>query len=153
VYSFTQCPNTYIESARAFKDPAKCTRGEECPYAHTINEVFYHKDYYQSVPCGKATCRERYCPFSHETVSSSRPVVEQPSAPAPVSISKSENDLLPAIPSDTSKPQHEYGVYTYVNGSRYEGDWVGDFLEGMAWRCGRMGTDTKDITTEGRNLE
>ena len=108
LYSFTQCPNTYIESARAFKDPAKCARGEECPYAHTINEVFYHKDYYQSVPCGKATCRERYCPFSHETVSANRPV-ELPSAPAPVSISKSENDLQMSLLDRMCKVNSDIG--------------------------------------------
>ena len=108
LYSFTPCSNTYIESARAFKDPAKCVRGEECPYAHTLNEVYYHKDYYRTVSCGKAACRSRLCPFSHETISAVRPA-EVPQAPASTSISKSENDLQMSLLDRMCKVNSDIG--------------------------------------------
>ena len=97
-YTFSQCPDTYILTARSFKDPSKCPRGDSCSYSHTINEVYYHKDYYRTTPCSKASCRDKLCPFMHEAAVKQRPSavqeVAKPVVPAEVPmISKPENDL------------------------------------------------------------
>ena len=114
IYSFTQCPDTYIESARAFRDPGKCPRGEECQYSHTNNEVFYHKDYYQTAPCSKPTCRDRFCPFTHVNlpVKASLPDPSPSSSvlpAAPVSVSKSETDLQVSLLDRMCKVNSDIG--------------------------------------------
>ncbi|KAH0487585.1 MAG: uncharacterized protein KVP18_000484 [Porospora cf. gigantea A] len=49
---------------------ATCKAGKSCPFAHTLEEVFYHPDVYKTMPCSKVMehpfeCDRDYCPFAH----------------------------------------------------------------------------------------
>eukprot|EP00931_Biecheleriopsis_adriatica_P039066 TRINITY_DN22341_c0_g1_i4.p1 TRINITY_DN22341_c0_g1~~TRINITY_DN22341_c0_g1_i4.p1 ORF type:complete len:875 (-),score=181.68 TRINITY_DN22341_c0_g1_i4:74-2698(-) len=46
--------------------PSACPKGQECPFAHSKEEVFFHPKVYKATLCsGGDACGGYYCPFAH----------------------------------------------------------------------------------------
>lgn len=69
-YSQQPCGYVYFEEGRGFGSPGKCPEGDLCQFAHTENEVYFHRLMYKKKPClnylERSSCPHPYCPFLHE---------------------------------------------------------------------------------------
>ncbi|KAH0478435.1 MAG: hypothetical protein KVP17_000519 [Porospora cf. gigantea B] len=78
-----------------------CEAGKCCPFAHTLEEVFYHPDVYKTLPCSKVMehpfqCDREYCPFAHS------PEELRPST-HPTNLLRLTNFTLPRYTSQESR--------------------------------------------------
>lgn len=59
-------PAEYSYSTQLCKDATNCWRGDDCKYAHNIEEINYHPLMYKTRSCKNGTlCLYRNCSFSH----------------------------------------------------------------------------------------
>lgn len=69
-FQYSQQPCGYVYLEEGFESPGKCPEGDQCQFAHTENEVFFHRLMYKKKPClnylERSSCPHPYCPFLHE---------------------------------------------------------------------------------------
>lgn len=70
LYSHQPCKFVYLSAERGFDINRMCPNGDLCKFAHTGNEVFFHRLMYRTKPClnylERASCAHPFCPFLHE---------------------------------------------------------------------------------------
>ena len=95
-YSQQPCGYVYDEVTKRFVDPSSCPHGDGCEYAHTENEVFFHRAIFRRKPClnflNLSSCPHPYCPFQHERSVNSK-------LPAP--------PVLPVAPANAPKEERK----------------------------------------------
>ena len=65
-YRINPCSKTFDTSSKSFKSN-DCPLEDECPFAHSFNEIYYHPEMYKLWPCKKQICDlGNLCPFVHE---------------------------------------------------------------------------------------
>lgn len=98
-YSQQPCGYVYLGEERGFEDTGRCPMGDKCKYAHTENEVYFHKLMYKQKPClnylKRSSCPHPYCPFLHDRNANSL-------LPVP-SLQSQATD--PSVPSQIAKVQ------------------------------------------------
>ena len=96
LYAQQPCGYVYDEGQKKFLEAGRCALGDECQYAHTENEVFFHRFFFRKKPCLNflqlSSCPHPYCPFLHERNAN-------PRLPAPV-----PTPLLPLQPLPPELP-------------------------------------------------
>lgn len=71
-YCSIPCKNVYDSSRKKFSHPEKCKNGDECKYAHTKFEAYYHPAFYRTQVCSQFSSQGRCdrgsgCAFLHPT--------------------------------------------------------------------------------------
>lgn len=69
-YCSIPCKNVYDSTRKKFSHPEKCKNGEECKYAHTKFEAYYHPAFYRTQVCSQFSAQGRCdrgigCAFLH----------------------------------------------------------------------------------------
>ena len=122
LYSYQPCGFVYDEGKQKFREESRCLAQETCQYAHTENEVFFHKHFFRKKPCLNfvklASCPHPYCPFLHEKqanprmpVSAAVPALPQvpprPVSPPQPDISSALSDKSQSVQTNIARLREE----------------------------------------------